>query len=177
VSWLIYALLGLALLTGLAVITRGMGRLPQPDDDTLVTDLLGPPDRSLGRTQQSRAPAGPPSVARVWEEARASSSLRTRGATAPAVQAPPRRHSPAARGPSLPARAPEEAKPAPAPAAPAAPPTPATPPTPAAPATPAAAPAEDADWLQTQLAWITSWSQQIQDQITSADDPDPDSDQ
>jgi hypothetical protein len=42
------------------------------------------------------------------------------------------------------------------------------------PPVPAARPGEDGDWLGTQLAWITAWSQRIQEQIGSGGEPGPD---
>jgi hypothetical protein len=101
--WLISGLL-LALGGGLAVVARWGDRRPVADD-TLVTDLLGPPS--------ARRPRAPPPVRED-----------------PA--APPVREDPAP------------------------------------PPVPAAEPAGEDGWLDTQLAWITAWSQQMREQIASA---------
>jgi hypothetical protein len=37
---------------------------------------------------------------------------------------------------------------------------------------PSAPPAATQDWLETQLAWINAWSQQMKEQITSAEQPE-----
>jgi hypothetical protein len=42
---------------------------------------------------------------------------------------------------------------------------------------PPAPPAEEGDWLQDQLTWITDWSQRMQQQITSAEQAERDRDE
>ena len=136
-SWLIAGLVGLVFLGGLLLFIRGRGRSRPSADDTLVTDLLGPPD----------LPAVPPR------------QLQRGGAPSPAAQAPgDGQPSPAAQAPEgvhpEPAlQAPEEDEPSPVPLAP---------------------PAEE-NWLESQLAWINAWSQRMNQQITSAEQPEPDS--
>jgi hypothetical protein len=36
-----------------------------------------------------------------------------------------------------------------------------------------APPAEEGDWLETQLAWINAWSQRMNQQIRSVEQPEP----
>ena len=136
-SWLIAGLVGLVFLGGLLLFIRGRGRSRPSADDTLVTDLLGPPD----------LPAVPPP------------QLQRGGVPSPAAQAPgDGQPSPAAQAPEgvhpEPAlQAPEEDELSPVPPAP---------------------PAEE-NWLESQLAWINAWSQRMNQQITSAEQPEPDS--
>ena len=138
VSGLIVGLLGLVLVVGLVMFIRGRRR-PRPSaDDTLVTDLLGPSDRSAipaPQAQQEPKPAPAPPA-------------QQDGEPAPAPQAQP------------------EPKPAPAP--------PAQRDGEPAPA-PSALPAREDDWLETQLAWISAWSQRMNQQLTSAEQSEPDS--
>ena len=114
VSGLIVGLLGLVLVVGLVMFIRGRRR-PRPSaDDTLVTDLLGPSDRS-------------------------------------AIPAPQAQQEPKP-APARPAQ--QDGEPAPA---------------------PSALPAREDDWLETQLAWISAWSQRMNQQLTSAEQSEPDS--
>jgi len=114
VSGLIVGLLGLVLVVGLVMFIRGRRR-PRPSaDDTLVTDLLGPSDRSAIPAPQAQPEPKP--------------------APAPPAQ--------------------QDGEPAPA---------------------PSALPAREDDWLETQLAWISAWSQRMNQQLTSAEQSEPDS--
>ena len=106
-SWLIVGLLGLVLLACLVVFTGRVGGYRRPADDTLVTDLLGPPKVSAVPALRAGEKAEPP----------------------PAPQAR------------------QESEPTP--------------------------PAGAGDWLETQLAWIAAWSQQMHQEIESAGRPEP----
>jgi len=117
---LIAGLFGLLVLVGLVVLARRRSHR-RGADDTLVTDLLGPPEA-----------AGEPAT-QAGEEAVSS-------------------HVPhKARPPSGP-QAGEQAEPSPS----------------------VSGPADEGDWLESQLAWITAWSQRMHQQIESAGQPEPD---
>jgi hypothetical protein len=143
-GWLIAGLLGLVLLAGLAVVIRRVGGSRRAADDTLVTDLLGPPE----------VPAGP--APPVGEEA----------------ELPPAPRAGEGDGPAPVPRAGEGDGPPPVPRAgegdgP--------PPVPRARKEGGHGPPDGAgDWLETQLAWITAWSQRMHQEIESAGRPDPD---
>jgi outer membrane biosynthesis protein TonB len=150
VSGLIAGLLGLVLVGGLVMFIRGRKR-PRPSaDDTLVTDLLGPPDRPAIPAPHGQQETQPAPAPRAPQEAQ----------PAPAPQAPqeaqpaPAPQAPQEAQPAPAPRAREEAKPAPAPSAP---------------------PAREDDWLETQLAWISAWSRRMNQQLTSAEQSEPDS--
>ena len=157
--WLIVGLLVLVVLVGLVVFIRRRHFRPAADD-TLVTDLLGPPDlptipASRARWTGTRPPAqqarrtGTPAPARQAREEGQSSparQAREEGQSSPARQA----REKSERSPAPPASGDGEVRPA----------------------SPASPDAED-DWLETQLAWINTWSQRINQQITSAEQPGP----
>jgi len=175
VGWLIVGLLGLAFLSGLVVFIRKRRARPSADD-TLVADLLGPPELpefAAPRTWDDgpRAPApqaqkdGRPARAPRerkdrWPPRgprRASPNPQTRedGPPSPSAQTQENgAHPPASPAPGQPSPAPqarEEGQPSPAPSAP---------------------PAGAEDWLETQLAWIDAWSQRMKEQITSGQQPE-----
>src|SRR5262244_4418417 len=171
VRWLIVGLLVLIVLVGLVVFIRRRHFRPAADD-TLVTDLLGPPDlptipASRARWTGTRPPAqqarrtGTPAPARQAREEGQSSparQAREEGQSSPARQA----REEGDRFPARQAREKSERTPAP----------PASGDGEVRPASPASPDAED-DWLETQLAWINTWSQRINQQITSAEQPGP----
>ena len=216
VVWLIAGLLGLAFLSGLVVFIRKRRARPSADD-TLVADLLGPPelpefpaprtwdDGPPSPAQQERENGRPARTPRQpWRARRQPSAAPQtqedgRPAHAPGQPSPAAAQSspaPQAREDGGPARAPRQPSPAagqPSPAAgqpsPAAgQPSPAAgQPSPAAgqpsPASqaqedgqpapvPASPPAAAEDWLETQLAWINAWSQRMNEQITSGEQPE-----
>jgi len=159
VRWLIVGLLVLVILVGLVVFIRRRHSRPAADD-TLVTDLLGPPDlptipASRARWAGTRPPAqqarrtGTPAPAR---------QAREEGDRFPARQA----REESDRFPARRAREKSERSPAP----------PASGDGEVRAASPASPDAED-DWLETQLAWINAWSQRMNQQITSAEQPRP----
>jgi len=189
VVWLIAGLLGLAFLSGLVVFIRKRRARPSADD-TLVADLLGPPelpefpaprtwDDGPSSPAQQEPEDGPPARAprQPWRARRQPSPApQTRENGRPAHA--PRQPSPAAGQPSPAPQTREDGRPARAPGQPspaAGPPSPAPqarengPPSTASSAPPAAA----QDWLETQLAWIDAWSQRMKEQITSAEQPEP----
>jgi hypothetical protein len=144
VGWLIAGLLGLVFLGGLVVFIRRRHSRPSADD-TLVTDLLGPPDQPTAATAQAPWEGVPLPAPRTREEASPAPQARAEGEPAPAPQA---------RAEGEPAPAPQvwaEGEPSPIPAL----------------------PAGEGDWLETQLAWINAWSQRMNQQITSAEQPEP----
>jgi hypothetical protein len=129
---LIFVLLGLLLLAALMVLARGLSSSRLPADDTLVTDLLGPPDLPAAPERRVWQEPG----RRAWQKAAPAPTPTAREVTVPA----PSGQAPAAGGSR------SVARPLPPPG--------------------------DEEWLDSQLAWITAWSQQMQQQITSADQPD-----
>ena len=148
---LIAGLFGLVFVGGLLMFIRGRRR--PSADDTLVTDLLGPPDGPAPSTPGRPAPS-----TQAREEGRQPSPAarkRRRGTPSPAARAREEgQPSPAARAreegqPSPAARAREEDEPSPAPRA------------------------GEGDWLEAQLAWINAWSQRMSQQITSTERPEP----
>jgi hypothetical protein len=214
VGWLIVGLLGLAFLSGLVVFIRRRRSRPSADD-TLVADLLGPPELPEFPAPQTwedgpRSPA--PQGQKDGQPARAPRARkdgwppRGSGRPSPAPQAREDGPPALARGRPLPnLQAQEDGPPSPASAQPSptsAQPSPALarsssapgqpssapdqpwpasgqpspapqaredgPPSPA----PSAPPAEGQDWLETQLAWINTWSQRMKEQITSAEQPE-----
>jgi hypothetical protein len=102
VGWLIAGLLGLAFLGELVVFFRGRGRSRPLADDTLVTDLLGPPGLQAVSAPQAREEGEPPPATRAPNE----------GNPFPAPQA-------REEGKPSPAQAGEEGEPSPASAPPA----------------------------------------------------------
>ena len=193
VGWLIAVLLGLAFLSGLVVFIRRHRSRPSADD-TLVADLLGPPELpgfSAPRTWEDgpRSPAvqaqkdgQPLDAARARKDRRLS---RVPGRASPSGQAreegqhsptpgrsspAPRQPSPAPGHPSPALQAREEGQPSPTPARS----------SPDAQArevgqpslAPSAPPAAAEDWLETQLAWINAWSQRMKEQITPTEQPE-----
>jgi hypothetical protein len=149
VSWLIAGLVGLVFLGGLLLFIRGRGRYRPSADDTLVTDLLGPPDLPAVPPRQLQRGGAPSPAAQAPGDGQPSPAAQTPGdgQPSPAAQAPEGVHP----EPAL--QAPEEDEPSPVPLAP---------------------PAEE-NWLESQLAWINAWSQRMNQQITSAEQPEPDS--
>jgi hypothetical protein len=196
VRWLIVGLLGLVLLGGLVVIIRGRGRSRHSADDTLVTDLLGPPDLPTAPAPQARREGPPSRIPGAREEGRPSPAPRERkeDRPSPAPQARAKRgpspvpQARAERGPSPAPQARAERGPSPAPwvrkersPSPAAQARKEGRPSPAPRARaesgpspiPSALPTGQDDWLETQLAWINAWSQRIKQQITGAERPEP----
>ena len=181
VGWLLVGLLGLAFLSGLVVFIRKRRARPSADD-TLVADLLGPaelpavpvprtwdddPRSAAPQAQQDGRPARAPRVRKDRWPPRAgrrspNPQAREDGQPSPA----PGRPAPASRQPSpapgMPApnpQAQEDERPSAAPGRPS-----------PAPGRPSPAPQAGAeDWLETQLAWINAWSQQMKEQFTSAE--------
>ena len=163
VTGLIAGLFGLVFVGGLLMFIRGRRR--PSADDTLVTDLLGPPDGPAPSTPGRPAPSTqareegrqPSPAARKRRRGTPSPAARAReeGQLSPAARAwEERQPSPAARAreegqPSPAARAREEDEPSPAPRA------------------------GEGDWLEAQLAWINAWSQRMSQQITSTERPEP----
>ena len=159
-GWLIAVLLGLAFLSGLVVFIRRHRSRPSADD-TLVADLLGPPELpgfSAPRTWEDgpRSPAvqaqkdgQPLDAARARKDRRLS---RVPGRASPRGQAREEgQHSPTPARSSPDAQAREVGQPSLAPSAP---------------------PAAAEDWLETQLAWINAWSQRMKEQITPTEQPE-----
>jgi hypothetical protein len=180
VTWLIGGLLGLAFLSGLVVFIRKRRARPTADD-TLVADLLGPPEQPevpVPRTWDDGPRSPAPQAQQDGQPARAPRVRKNRWPPRASGRPPP---NPPAREDGQPSRAPE--RPSPAPGRPSrAPdhPSPASsqsspdsqaredgPPSPV----PSAPPAAAQDWLETQLAWINAWSQRMKEQITSAEQP------
>jgi hypothetical protein len=148
VSWLIAGLLGLVFVGGLLLFIRGRGRSRPSADDTLVTDLLGPPDLPAVPAPQARRDGAPSPARQAPDEAQRS----------PARQAPDE----AQRSPAW--QAPDEGQPSPALQAPEEDERSPVPPAP---------PAAEENWLETQLAWINAWSRRMDQQIASAEQPKP----
>ena len=73
-SGLIGGLFGLVFLGGLLMFIRGRGRTRSSADDTLITDLLGPP--ALG--PRARAEGDPSPAARAAEEGQPPPAARAR---------------------------------------------------------------------------------------------------
>jgi len=196
VRWLIVGLLGLVLLVGLVVIIRGRGRFRHSADDTLVTDLLGPPDLPAVPAPQAQREGPPAPAAHARGEDRPSPAPRARKERSRPPAPRPRKErgpspAPRARAESDPSPAPQarnegspspatqarkEARTSPAPRAPKDDRTSPAPrtragngPTPA----PSALPTGEEDWLETQLAWINAWSRRMKERITSAGRPEP----
>ena len=195
-GWFIAGLLGLVFLGGLVLFIRRRRSRPSADD-TLVTDLLGPPDQPavpapLGQRRGAPAPAAKasPPAAKAPEESEPPPAAKAPppAAKAPGESEPPpaaktrkkgvRRFAVQARGGGVrspAAKAAEDSEPSPAVKAAEnselSPAAQAREGVEAAPAPPA--PAEDGDWLETQLAWINAWSQRMNQQITSAEQPEP----
>jgi hypothetical protein len=184
VSWVIAGLLGLVFLGGLLMFIRGRGRSRPSADDTLVTDLLGPPDLPAAPTapqeQRTRGPS-PARQARKESEPSSARQARKEGEPSSARQArkegepSPARQARKEGEPSPARQAREESEPSPAGQAR----EESERPTPQvsgegelSPAS-SAPPAEEGDWLETQLAWINAWSQRMNQQITSAEQPKP----
>lgn len=199
VGWLIVGLLGLACLSGLVVFIRRRRSRPSADD-TLVADLLGPPELPEIPARQT------------WEDGPRSAALQAQrdGRTARSPRARKDRWPPRAGRPSPDPQEREDGQCSPAPGGPTPDlqargdgqlsPTPDTPspapgrpsrasdqpspasgqPSPASQAredgppspAPCAPPAAAQDWLETQLAWINAWSQRMKEQITSAEQPE-----
>jgi hypothetical protein len=155
----IAGLLGLVFLGGLLMFIRGRGRSRPSADDTLVTDLLGPPDLPAApapQEQRARAPS-PAWQARKESEPSPARQARKESEPSPARQARKEREPSAARQARKESERPTpqasgEGELSPASSAP---------------------PAEEGDWLETQLAWINAWSQRMNQQITSAEQPKP----
>jgi hypothetical protein len=182
VSWLIVGLLGLVFLGGLLLFIWGRGRSRPAVDDTLVTDLLGPPDRPAVAVRARRE--GVPSPAsEVPGEGRPAPAQQAgaEGQLSPAPRArAERRPSPAPRAREKRQRAPAprtraEGRPSPAPQA-----SGEGQPSAAVQASgedqrspvPPAPPATEENWLETQLAWINAWSQRMNQRITPTDQPE-----
>jgi hypothetical protein len=125
VSWLIVGLLGLVFLGGLLLFIWGRGRSRPSADDTLVTDLLGPPDQPAVPSARARREEVPSPASQVPGKGRPSPAQQTRaeGQLSPAARAQAEhRPSPAqqtrAEGQLSPAaRAQAEHRPSPAPRA------------------------------------------------------------
>jgi hypothetical protein len=154
VRWLIAGLVGLVFLGGLVVFYRGRRRSRPSADDTLVTDLLGPPDPPAVPVPQAAGEGNPPPVPQAAGEGEPpplpSARPAGEGEPAPAPSARPAGEGEPAPTPS--ARPAGEGEPAPTPSGP---------------------PAGEDNWLESQLAWINAWSQRINQQITSAEEPEP----
>jgi len=181
VSWLIVGLLGLVFLGGLLLFIWGRGRSRPHADDTLVTDLLGPPGQPAvpaagARREGLPSPAsqvlgeGQPSpVQQARAEGQLSPAPRAEGRPSPAPRAREKRQrapAPRARADGQPSPAPRasgEGRPSAAVQASGEDPRSPVPPAP---------PATEENWLETQLAWINAWSQRMNQQITSTDQPE-----
>jgi hypothetical protein len=164
VSWLIVGLLGLVFLGGLLLFIWGRGRSRPSADDTLVTDLLGPPDQPAIPAARARREGAPAPAAQVRGEGRPppAQQARAEGQLSPASRArakdrpSPGPQAPRESQPSAAVQAPEEDQRSPVPPAP---------------------PATEENWLETQLAWINAWSERMNQQITPTDPPEPGSKQ
>ena len=196
VGWLIVGLLGLAFFSGLVVFIRKRRARPSADD-TLVADLLGPPELpefpaprtwddgphpSAPRAQKHGQPARAPRARKDRWPPRAAGRAapnplaREDGHPPPTADRPStasQQPAPAAGRPSPENGQPSPAasrqtSPAPGRVSPAAQAQQDDGPSPA----PSARPAGGEDWLETQLAWINAWSQQMKEQITSAVQPE-----
>ena len=143
-SGLIGGLFGLVFLGGLLMFIRGRGRTRSSADDTLITDLLGPP--ALG--PRAREEGDPSPAARAAEKGQPPPAARAREEDKP----PPAARAREEDKPPPAVRAREEDKPPPA---------------------ASALPGGEDDWLETQLAWINAWSQRMNQQITPAEQPQP----
>ena len=144
-GWLIGGLFGLVLLGGLVVLARRRGRHHRAADDTLVTDLLGPRDAAAVPAPQAPAVAEP-SPAPADAEPRPAPPAEEDARRPPAAPA-----GEGTEGPRVP-RARIAAEPSPPPSGTAA----------------------EGDWLDSQLAWISEWSQRMHEQIESAEPPGTD---
>jgi len=177
VGWLIVGLLGLAFLSGLVVFIRRHRSRPSADD-TLVADLLGPPelpefpapptweDGSRSPAPQGQKDGQPSRAPRARKDRRPS---RVPGRAAPSAQAREDGQPSPAHGPPSPdPQAREDGQPAPAPGRRSPDPQEDGQPSLA----PSAPPAAAEDWLETQLAWINAWSQRMKEQITSGEQPE-----
>jgi len=184
VNWLIVGLLGLVFLGGLLLFIWGRGRSRPSADDTLVTDLLGPPDQPAVPSARARREDVPSPASQVPGEDRPSPAQRARaeGQLSPAARAQaehrpspaPRAREKRRRAPAPRARADGQPSPAPQASGEGRPSAAAQPsgedqrsPFPPAP------PATEENWLETQLAWINAWSQRMNQQITSTDEAEP----
>jgi hypothetical protein len=109
VRWLIVGPLGLVLLVGLVVIIRGRRRFRHSADDTLVTDLLGPPDLPAVPAPQAQGEGPPSPAAQARGEDRPSPAPRARKERSPS----PTAHARAESDPSPAPRARNEGSPSP----------------------------------------------------------------
>jgi hypothetical protein len=145
-GWLIAGLFGLILLGGLVVLARRRGGHRRGADDTLVTELLGPREVAAAPARPAEAEADRSPVPPAGEEAERS-PVPPAGEEAERSPGPPAEEG-ADRSPVTQATKAVESSPS--------------------------GPDAEGDWLESQLAWITEWSQQMHQQIESAGRPGPD---